>query len=44
MQDWYSIDFNVFTVFFLLIIFWCLEVKLKNIQEKLDELTDKNRK
>lgn len=44
MQDWYSIDFNVFTVFFLLIIFWCLEVKLKNIQEKLDELSDKNRK
>jgi hypothetical protein len=45
MQTWYSVDFNVFTVIFLLLIFWCLEIKLKRIQKKIDEVCSKlNRK
>lgn len=44
MQAWYSVDFNVFTVIFLLLIFWCLEIKLSRIQKKIDEICSKLRK
>ena len=44
MQEWYSVDFNIFTVVFLLIIFWCLEIKLRNIHKTIDQISERLRK
>ncbi len=37
----YNIDFNVFTIVFILLIFLGLQLQLSKINKKIEELQDK---
>ena len=37
-MDYLSLDFNVFTVIFILLIFWGLEIRLRRIQRDIEEI------
>ena len=36
-----TLDFNVFTVIFILLIFWGLEIKLRRIQRNIEDIKQK---
>lgn len=41
MDSCFSLDFNVFTVIFLLLIFWCLELRLKQVIRDIKKIREK---
>lgn len=41
MQSAFSLDFNIVTIIFLLLILWCVENRLQSIQSKVDRIYER---